>query len=86
MQDNKKEMFFIALGKTIKKLKGNKSQYAISGEYGIPQSVLSDLERGIKDPQLSTVMKISEALGLRIDEFMTKLLEELPENFKLTDE
>lgn len=81
MQEANKEIIKQALAKTVKKLRGNKSQFILGAEYDIPSSVLSDIERGIKDPQLSTLMKLANAFGLKISEFMKEFEKELPDNF-----
>ncbi len=86
MQDVKKKIIFEAIAKTIKRLRGNKSQFMLGAEYDIPSSVLSDLERAVKDPQLTTLFKLSEAFGLSISEFMQELEKELPKNFSVSEE
>lgn len=86
MQVNKKEILLNALAKTIKELRGKKSQYLLSAEYDIPQSVISNIEKGTKDPQLTTIFKISEAFNMSPDEFMLKLRENLPKDFKFIDD
>ena len=86
MQKNKKEILLKALAKTIKELRGEKSQYILSGEYDIPQSVISYIEKGTKDPQLTTIFKISEAFNMFPDELMLKLRKNLPKDFKLTED
>ena len=86
MQDIKKKIIYSAIGKTVKRLRGTKSQFMLGAEYDIPSSVLSDLERGVKDPQLTTLFKIAGAFDLSISEFMKELEKELPENFTVNDE
>lgn len=86
MQDVKKKIIFNAIAKTAKRLRGSKSQFMLGAEYDIPSSVLSDLERAVKDPQLTTLFKLSEAFGLSISEFMAELEKELPENFSVGEE
>lgn len=86
MQDVKKKLVCSAIGKTVKRLRGDKSQYLLGAEYDIPQSILSDLEKGKKDPQLTTLIKIAESFGLRISEFMEEFEKELPKDFKFTDD
>ncbi len=53
-------------------------------EYEISTSLLNSLERGLKDPQLTTVFKLSEALGVQASDFVKMIEEELPEGFTLT--
>lgn len=86
MQDVKKKIIYNAIAKTVKKLRGKKSQFMLGAEYDIPSSVLSDLERGVKDPQLTTLFKLSAAFGLSISQFMGELEKELPEKFFVCEE
>ena len=58
--------------------------YILSMEYEISTSLLNSLERGLKDPQLTTVFKLSEALGVQASDFVKMIEEELPEGFTLT--
>jgi len=86
MQDSKKKIIFNAIAKTVKRLRGKKSQFMLGAEYDIPSSVLSDLERAVKDPQLTTLFKLAGAFNLSIAEFMVELEKELPENFSVCEE
>lgn len=86
MQDVKKKIIFSAIAKTVKRLRGKKSQFMLGAEYDIPSSVLSDLERAVKDPQLTTLFKLSGAFGLTISQFMKELEKDLPENFSVCEE
>ena len=86
MQDNKKKIIFSAIAQTVKRLRGPKSQFMLGAEYDIPSSVLSDLERAVKDPQLTTLFKLAGAFNLSISEFMQELEKELPENFSVCEE
>jgi len=86
MQDSKKKIIFNAIAKTVKRLRGKKSQFMLGAEYDIPSSVLSDLERAVKDPQLTTLFKLAGAFNLSIAEFMVELEKELPANFSVCEE
>lgn len=86
MQEDKKKVILNAIGRVTKKLRGSKSQFILGAEYDIPSSILSELERGTKDPQLTTLMKLSNAFGLSISEFMLEFEKELPNNFSIGDE
>ena len=86
MQDVKKQIIYSAIARTVKRLRGSKSQFMLGAEYDIPSSVLSDLERGVKDPQLTTLFKLSGAFGLSISQFMKELEKELPQNFSVNEE
>lgn len=86
MQEKKKKIILYAISKTVKRLRGNKSQFMLGAEFDIPSSVISELERETKDPQLTTLMKLSTAFGLTISEFMSEFEKELPENFMVSDD
>lgn len=86
MQDAKKKIICSAIAMTVKRLRGEKSQFMLGAEYDIPSSVLSDLERGVKDPQLTTIFKLAGAFNLSISEFMKELEKELPEKFSVNEE
>lgn len=75
-----------AAGNVLKDLKGNKSNYLFGAEYEISTSLLSHIERGMKDPQLTTIFKLSEALGIKPHEFIRRIEEKLPKNFSLIEE
>ena len=84
-QNENKKSITKAAGKVLKELKGCKSNYLLGAEYDISTSLLNHIERGIKDPQLTTVFKLAEALGVRPWEFVKKVEENLPENFTLIE-
>lgn len=81
MLEAKKEIVKQAIARTVTRLRGNKSQFILGAEYDIPSSVLSDLERALKDPQLTTLLKLANAFGLSISEFMKEFEKELPQDF-----
>ena len=85
MQEAKKKIIFNAIAKTVKRLRGKKSQFMLGAEFDIPSSVLSDLERAVKDPQLTTLFKLAGAFDLSISQFMEELEKELPENFSVCE-
>ncbi len=82
-QEDKKKLIRAIAGKILKKLRKDKSLYLLSMEYEISTSLLNSLERGLKDPQLTTVFKLSEALGIRASDFVKMIEEELPKGFTL---
>lgn len=86
MQAEKKKLIYNAIAKTVKRLRGKKSQFMLGAEYDIPSSVLSDLERGVKDPQLTTLFKLSSAFNLTISGLMKEVEFELPDNFSVLDD
>ena len=84
LEENKK-LILKALSETIKELRGNKSQFMLSSESDIPISILSTAERGIKDPQLTTIFRLAEAFDLSIVEFLEKVCKKLPKSFEIID-
>lgn len=86
MQEKKKQIILTAIANTVKNLRGRRSQFMLGAEFDIPSSVISDLERGVKDPQLTTLMKLSRAFGLTISDFMKEFEKELPSDFSVCDE
>ncbi len=82
---NYKKLIYKAAGNVLKKHRGTKSNYVLSAEYDISTSLLSNLERGLKDPQLSTVFKLSEALGMKPNQFVKEIEDSLPKDFSLID-
>ena len=83
MQEEKKKLICKVAGQALKMLRGEKSLYMLSAEYEISTSLLSSLERGLKDPQLTTVFKLSEALGIKASDFVKIIEQELPNGFSL---
>ena len=59
-----KKIFQKEIGQIVKKhrLKTGKSISLLSAEIGMTKSMWADLEKGIKDPQLSTLWRICEGL------------------------
>ena len=88
MQDvylkNKKQLQK-ALSEIIKKhrLNKNKSISLISNEIGMTKSMWADLEKAIKDPQLSTLWRVSEALDIPLSVIVIELEKALGKDFTL---
>ncbi len=76
------------LSRLVKKYRedNNKSISLISNEVELSKSTWADLEKGSKDPQFTTLWRMSEALGIKMSELMMHIEKELPENWHLTDE
>lgn len=70
MQENKEEL--IKLGKRIYNLcKQHKlTLESLCYRNGLEPSTLSRIEKGIVEPKYLTLLKISEAFGLKIDELL----------------
>jgi len=77
----------IALAAIVKahRLSCKKSVYLISNEIGMTRTMWNDLERSVKDPQLSTLWRIAEALEIPLSKIILELENELGENFSLSE-
>lgn len=75
------------LAKVIKdkRISVNKSITLISAEVGMTKSMWADMEKGIKDPQLSTLLRMAEGLDVRIEDLLKELFENLPAGFSLIE-
>lgn len=67
------------------RLKQKKSISLSSAEIGITKSIWADLEKGIKDPQLSTVWRIAEGLEIQPSQLIKLIEEKLGKNFTFLD-
>ena len=83
--DKRKNLIMKTLGKNVKKLRGEKSQFLMASENDISISIISTVERGIKDPQLTTLFKIAEALNIKTSDLIKLVEEQLPNGFSLID-
>lgn len=61
----------------------NKSISLISDEIGMTKSMWADLEKSIKDPQLSTLWRVSEALDIPLSVIVIELEKALGKDFTL---
>ena len=80
--ENKKN-FQKLIGEIIKqhRIKCGKSISLISAEIGMTKSMWADLEKGIKDPQLSTIWRICEGLNIPASVLMQEFEIILGNNF-----
>lgn len=86
MQINEnKQKILEALAVITKELQRDKSQFLLSCENDISVSILSTIERGLKDPQLTTIFKLAEALEIKPHEFIKLIEEKLPSDFSMID-
>lgn len=76
-----------AVAKVVKnhRLQQKKSLSQISAEIMMTKSLWNDLEKGIKDPQLSTLWRVSEALDIPLEQLIADIKNELGSNFTLVD-
>ena len=71
MQENEnKKIITAAAGKVLKELRGAKSNYLLGAEYEISTSLLNHIERGIKDPQFTTLFKLAETFEMKLSDFI----------------
>lgn len=63
--------------------KKNKSISLISDEIGMTKSMWADIEKAIKDPQLSTLWRIAEGLDIPVSELLKELEKSLNSDFSL---
>ena len=71
MQINKKKQKILnSLAVNIQKLRGRKSQFLVASENDISISIISTIERGLKDPQLTTFFKLAHALNVKPHKLM----------------
>ncbi len=82
-----KKLMQQTLSSIIKKyrIERNKSISLISDEIGMTKSMWADLEKSIKDPQLSTLWRISEALDIPLSVIVIELENALGEGFSLVN-
>lgn len=74
---NHKQAFGAALREQRKR--GGLSQDALAHEAGLDRTYISTLELGQKSPTLDTIVKLSEALGVRVSALANRM-EELLSN------
>ena len=68
-----------------KRLEQSKSLSKISAEIMMTKSMWLDLEKGIKDPQLSTLWRVSEALDIPLEILIKEIRLRLGKDFSLID-
>ena len=83
--EEKKKKILKILAKRTKKLRGEKSQFMLCSENDISCSIISTIERAMKDPQLTTVFKLAEAFDMKASEFIKLIEDDLPKNFSLIE-
>lgn len=68
-----------------KRLDREKSISYISDEVGMTKSMWADLEKGKKDPQLSTIWRISQGLEIPLSVLIKELEDYLGKDFSLIE-
>jgi len=69
----------VAFGRTVRKARRDRdlSQEALADEAGLSAKHVGEIERANKDPRLTTVLKLADALELRSSELFRQLDERL---------
>jgi transcriptional regulator with XRE-family HTH domain len=82
---NKRLKFQNSLAKIIKKHRQELklSMTKTSDEIGLTKSIWSNVEAGNRDPQLSTIWRIAEALNIPLSQIILELEEELGQDYFL---
>ena len=83
--DYKKQIILNSLAKIVKKLRGRQSQFMLASENDISTSIISTIERSLKDPQHTTFYKLAEAFNLKPHRLMKMIEDDLPKDFSLID-
>ena len=83
MQDTKQKLRQ-AIGTVVKRHR-QKSITKSAQEIGMWKALWADLEKGIKDPQFSTVWRIAEGLNIRPSALVKEIEDELGETFSFLE-
>lgn len=85
---NKRKVLLNAIGKVVKEQRNKigKGINILSFEYDIGNGLISRLEHGVTDTQISTLWKIANALGMKMSDLINQIEEELPKDFNFYDE
>ncbi len=83
----KKQILQTALAEVVKDARVNqkKSISLIANEIGMTKSMWADLEKEIKDPQISTLWRMAEGLNITLSELVKRLEIKLGNRFTLID-
>lgn len=70
---NQKEKTAIEVGERIRyfRMKGNLSQEALALRIGMNPSYIGHLERGLKCPTIDTLCRITDSMGISLQEFFS---------------
>jgi len=71
-----------AFGLVLKELRKNKSisQEKLALDGGLDRTFISLMERGLRQPSLTTIIQISDALSIKPDELMALVTKKLLKN------
>ena len=84
----KKEILLKAIRQIIheKRIAKSKGILLHSYEYELSSSSLMLIEKGERDPQITTLWKIVNSLDMSFEDFVKLLSMKLPKDFKMTDD
>jgi len=85
MQDRKNELLR-TLAKTIKASRGANSISKLSREVDVSKSIWSNIERGSRDVQLTTLWRICEAMNIKPSTLILSMENELGEQFSFLED
>lgn len=83
--EQNKKLILKLLGKHARELRGEQSQFILCRENDISGSIISTVERGQKDPQLTTIFRMAEAFNMKAWRFIKLIEEDLPKDFSLIE-
>ena len=81
--DINKKIIMGALAQVLKELRGEKSLFSFAAQCDLSIDIISKAERGLKNPQMTTLYKIAEGSGLTFAELVERINSYLPDNFSL---
>ncbi len=81
----KKQIILKTLAKKVKELRGQQSQFMLASENDISVSIISTVERAMKDPQTTTLFKLAEAFNMKTWQFVKLIEDDLPKDFSLIE-
>lgn len=88
LNNEKKSLLLKAIGEVLreKRKKLNKGIILLSYEYDLSNTSLAQLEKGLRDVQITTIWKIANAFGMEFSDFITEVEKRLPKGFKLIED
>lgn len=88
IDEDKKQILLKVIGEIIKekRLELKKGILILSYEFDLSSSSLAQLEKGLRDVQITTLWKIANALGIDFKDFIIEVDKRLPADFKLIDD
>ena len=85
--ESRRKVLKSAIAEIIKenRIRQHKSISLMCAEIGMTKSMWADLEKGIKDPQLSTLYRIAEAMNIPLSCLTIELEKKLGKNFSFIE-